>query len=88
MNHLTIKLNNGARVAAKMYKGQPYALHYTNRTQALRKQQELGAEWEIRHWGIPFFVVRCHTDNCGHTGAARGPSCVLTCACWCHEPKE
>ena len=89
MSHLTIKLNSGATVAAKMYKGQPYALTFANWTQAENKQRMLGPEWVVIQWGRPWYVARCHTDNCGHTGGAfRGPSCILTCPCWCHELKE
>lgn len=71
MNILTTKLaSNGATVLAKLYKGEPSAVTYANRTQAQRKAAELGEGWEVARWGRPFYVARFDApiapDNC-HT---------------------
>jgi hypothetical protein len=54
----TVILYNGRSVAAKIYNGQPCALTYANRTQANRKQIELGNEWEVIRPGRPFYVAK------------------------------
>lgn len=53
---VTTELNNGLTVLAKLYKGQPSALTYANRTQAERKAREVGGTvW--RGMGSPFYVL-------------------------------
>lgn len=53
----TTKLNNGAEVLAKDYKGNLYAFTYSNRTQAENKAIELGKEWAVyKGLGRPFYV--------------------------------
>jgi len=55
----TKKLNNGIEVLAKLYKGEPSAITYANRTQAENKVSALGPEWVVyRGGGRPFFVAR------------------------------
>ena len=53
---MTVKLNNGLEVLAKPYHGKPSAVTYSNRTQAQRKAEELGAEWEVYRPGRIFYV--------------------------------
>jgi hypothetical protein len=56
---LTVKLNNGHEVLAKPYNGEPYAVTYSNRTQAERKASELGVGWSVSQFaGRPFYVVK------------------------------
>ena len=56
---LTKKLNNGAEVLAKMYKGEPSAVTYANYTQAEKKAHEMGVGWGVRRFfGRPFYVVK------------------------------
>jgi hypothetical protein len=55
IDNLTVKLNNGRIVLAKLYKGHPSAITYVNRTQAGRKARELGEGWAV--FGFrPFYV--------------------------------
>lgn len=56
----TVKLNNGIEVLAKLYKGQPSAVTYANRTQAEMAVAKLGAEWCVYRCGMgrPFYVAR------------------------------
>jgi hypothetical protein len=56
--HLTVKLNNGCEVAAKLYKGEPTALGYTNRTSANTKAAALGADWAVYQFNRVFYVGR------------------------------
>jgi len=52
---LTVKLNNGRTVLAKLYQGQPCAVTYNNRSQAERKAAQLGVGWAV--FGFrPFYV--------------------------------
>jgi hypothetical protein len=57
MKPLTTKLNNGRVVLAKLYKGEPSAVTYSNRTQAVKKVAELGPGWDVRQFGRPFYVA-------------------------------
>ena len=52
----TVKLNNGAMVLGQLYKGEPMAIGYANRTQAERRAASLGDGWTVVHWGRPFYV--------------------------------
>ncbi len=54
---LTVRLNDGREVLAKLYKGEPCAVTYANRTQARRKATELGPGWSVIH-GLarPFYI--------------------------------
>lgn len=52
--HITYKLNNGAVVLAKLYKGEPFPLTYANRTQAKNAAAKVGGE--VIQCGRPFFV--------------------------------
>ena len=55
IDNLTVKLNNGRIVLAKVYKGHPSAITYVNRTQAERWAAQLGAGWAV--FGFrPFYV--------------------------------
>jgi len=57
MNALTVTLNNGRIVLAKLYQGQPTALTYSNRTQAERVAALQGADWAVYHGtSRPFYV--------------------------------
>lgn len=60
MNILTTKLRNGRTVLAKLYAGEPSAVTYANRTQAYKKQAELGSEWVVIQAGRPFYVAKEH----------------------------
>lgn len=55
---LTVKLRNGVTVLAKMYEGSLYAMTFANRTQAANRAAALGPDWEVRHFGRPFWVVK------------------------------
>lgn len=52
---LTVTLNNGQVVLGKLYKGEPCALTYSNRTQARRKANEIGGT--VYHRQGPFYVA-------------------------------
>lgn len=55
----TITLRNGREVLAKLYQGELRSVTYANRTQAYKKQAELGDQWEVCQFlGRPFYVVR------------------------------
>lgn len=58
-NQLTTKLNrNGIEVLAKLWKGEPSAVTYANRTQAQTAAAKLGAEWCVyRGMGTSFYVA-------------------------------
>ncbi len=60
MNVLTVKLHsNGREVLAKLYKGEPSAVTYANRTQANKRALELGPGWFVSNFmGRPFYVVK------------------------------
>jgi hypothetical protein len=60
---LTTRLNNGATVLARLYKGKPIARHYTNLTQARAAQRKLGEGWGVCCWGRPFYVTRVDADG-------------------------
>ena len=50
---LTIRLNNGLTVTAKMYKGTPCAVTYANKTQAYDAAEKIGGTvYGVR----PFYV--------------------------------
>lgn len=51
---LTTKLNNGVEVLAKLYNGEPSAMTFANRTQALNAARKYGG-W-VWQSGRPFFV--------------------------------
>jgi hypothetical protein len=53
---LTVKLNNGRIVLAKLYKGEPSAVTYANRTQAYAKVALLGPGWAVTGHR-PFYVA-------------------------------
>ena len=53
---LTVMLNNGREVLAKIYYGELFAVTYSNRMQAYKKAAQLGAPWTVFHWGRPFYV--------------------------------
>lgn len=55
---LTVKLNNGREVLAKIYKGEPIALGYTNRTQANAKAAAIGDSWAVYQFTRVFYVGR------------------------------
>jgi hypothetical protein len=56
---LTTTLWNGVEVAAKLYKGEPSAIPYANRTQAKSGAAKLGAGWDVFQFsGRPFYVGR------------------------------
>jgi len=56
---LTVKLNNGLEVLGKVYKGEPTANAYTNRTQAKKVADSLGNGWTVYHGNFrPFYVGR------------------------------
>lgn len=58
MNYPITKLNNGFSVLAQMHHGRVWAVTYANRTQAYKKQAELGTDWSVRQFmGRPFYVV-------------------------------
>jgi hypothetical protein len=62
----TVNLNNGLRVLAKYWMNDLYAMTYTNRTQAVKKVQQLGEGWYVwRGTGRPFYVVYdpCKAEN-------------------------
>ena len=88
---LTVKLHNGREVLAKLYKGEPSALLYANRAQALRKAIATGPRWDVfRGLGRPFYVGRVdephplnmHCPICARPGDifgcvhVQGPPCV------------
>jgi len=56
MNEMTTQLWDGLTVLAKMYKGEPTALTYANRTQAQRKAEQLGAGWAVYRGRRAFYV--------------------------------
>ena len=58
-DQLTVTLPNGWIVLAKLYRGEPAALHYANRTQAQRKALQLGKDWSVYYprYGGPFYVA-------------------------------
>lgn len=61
---LTVRLNNGLEVAAKMYRGEPSALHYANRKQAYAKVEQLGSDrWYVWHRSGPFYVAKRQTER-------------------------
>lgn len=51
---LTVRLNNGLTVLAKLYKGTPCAITYANRTQAYAAAERVGG---TVHGRQPFYVV-------------------------------
>ena len=53
-NRIEVKLNDGTLVLGKMYKGEPWALTYANRTQAQRAADREGGE--VIQRGRPFYV--------------------------------
>jgi len=53
---LTVKLRNGATVLAKLYKGEPEPVRYSNRTQAQAAAEKHGGV-VARFLGRPFYVV-------------------------------
>ena len=59
---LTVKLNNGVTVLAKLYKGEPSALHFSNRTQAQRRADAAGKGWQVRQFGRPFYVMKLQPE--------------------------
>lgn len=55
----TITLRNGREVLAKLYQGELCPVTYANRTQAYKKQAELGDGWTVCQFlGRPFYVVK------------------------------
>ncbi len=52
---LTVRLNNGVVVLGKLYKGEPCALSYVNRTQAKRKAEQV--DGTVYHREGPCFYV-------------------------------
>jgi hypothetical protein len=60
---LTTRLNNGATVLARLYKGRPISRTYANLTQARAAQKKLGDGWGVCCWGRPFYVTRIDRDG-------------------------
>lgn len=54
---LSVVLNSGVRVAAKIYKGSASALTYANRTQAAHAACKLGGNVLHPRQGGPFYVA-------------------------------
>lgn len=55
---LTVRLNNGREVLAKMSNGKPYEKTFANRTQAEKALAKAGPGWTIYHFGRPWYVGR------------------------------
>lgn len=53
-----VTLRNGIEVVGRTVKGEVCAFHYCNHTQALRKAQQLGDDYRVYHFGVPFYVGR------------------------------
>jgi hypothetical protein len=55
---MTKTLRNGIEVTAKLYHGEPNAVTYANRTQAMRAAEKMGDGWAVYQFGRPFYVGR------------------------------
>lgn len=55
MSPITTKLSSGVVVLAKLYKGEPSAMTFANRTQAEAAAAKVGG-WVWRGMGRPFYV--------------------------------
>lgn len=60
---VTKKLNNGVTVLAKLYKGEPWAKTFANRSQANTACEKAGEGWAVFQYGRPFYVVQVTSEG-------------------------